>query len=529
MIGRTIGNYVVREKIGEGGMGVVYLAEHPRIARRVAVKVLLAHHGKDQEIVNRFFTEARAANEIRNEHIIDILDFGELDNGTPYFVMEWLDGQSLDRVLAKGARLAFPRTLHILDGVGSALSAAHAHSIVHRDLKPDNVFLIHRESDPEFVKVLDFGVAKLLQDQLQNLGSDMRTRNDVLLGTPSYMSPEQCRGAGRVDQRSDIYAMGVLLYQMTTGRLPFVAQGLGELLVLHMTADPPLPRSIDPQIPEALEAVTLHALAKSPDQRYQTVQAMLDDLHVCAPPAAMERPARMSGQMPVVQPLDTPIVLESPRPDVGTLSEAAAELIERAHPTSVLRGSGWGLAAISGLAVAAVAAVAIFFGWSHRSTIAPAAQAIPDAAMITTTAPPPDAAEGSLAVEPPRVDAALAVVKLSLETLPATAEIFLDDKPLANPFSGTFPRDQEHHRLLVKAKGYRAESSTVMLDHDQALKVELKRSSSSSERVALPAPPPTSEDPSTSGTGSEESVPLRRPSRRGGSDLPNDILIPESE
>src|SRR5262245_57292356 len=204
MIGRTIGNYVVKTKIGEGGMGAVYAAEHPRIGRRVAIKVLHPELGKSPEIVARFFTEAKAANEIRNEHIIEILDFGELPDGISYFVMEWLDGQSLAEALNRQRKFPLPRALHVARGVGRALAAAHESCIVHRDLKPDNIFLVKRGEDPDFVKVLDFGIAKLMQGDPQQA---YKTQTGAIMGTPYYMSPEQCRGATReMDQRADIYS-----------------------------------------------------------------------------------------------------------------------------------------------------------------------------------------------------------------------------------------------------------------------------------------------------------------------------------
>src|SRR5678815_4694471 len=207
-------------------MGAVYLAEHPRIHRQVAIKVLLPEVSRKADVVQRFFTEARSSSEIHNEHIIDILDYGELPDGTSYLIMEWLDGKSLREVLKQVGKLPIPRGLHITKGVAQALAAAHARGIVHRDLKPDNIFLIPRGEDPDFVKVLDFGIAKLMQ-HFEGGDNEIKTQTGALIGTPSYMSPEQCRGQP-VDQRTDVYALGVVMYQLFTGRLPFPAEGLGE-------------------------------------------------------------------------------------------------------------------------------------------------------------------------------------------------------------------------------------------------------------------------------------------------------------
>ena len=225
LVGRTVGNYVVRRKVGEGGMGTVYLAEHPRISRRVAIKVLHPEMQRTPGAAARFLTEARASSEIRNEHVIEILDFGEIQEGEPYLTMEWLEGSTLGERLRQEGKLPFARALHVLEGAGRALSAAHAKGVVHRDLKPDNVFLVERNGDRDFVKVLDFGIAKIVQRE----GSlaNFRTQTGAVLGTPPYMSPEQGNGAAGIDHRSDIYSLGVMAYELVTGRLPFIHDGWG--------------------------------------------------------------------------------------------------------------------------------------------------------------------------------------------------------------------------------------------------------------------------------------------------------------
>jgi tRNA A-37 threonylcarbamoyl transferase component Bud32 len=268
MIGQAVGNYVVREQIGQGGMGAVYVAEHTRLGRRVAVKVLLPHMVASKEMASRFFNEAKAAADIRNAHIVDVLDFGDLPDGSSYIVMEWLEGQSLQKLIERERRLPLQRVAHIAQGIARALGAAHSHGIVHRDLKPDNIFLVQRDDDADFVKVLDFGIAKLSIDS-----TDVRTQTGAILGTPHYMSPEQCNG-GNVDRRTDVYAMGVILYQLLTGRLPFVANKLTELLIAHATQPPPPLRTLDPNIPPAVEQAVLQALEKDPERRFSSVEAL---------------------------------------------------------------------------------------------------------------------------------------------------------------------------------------------------------------------------------------------------------------
>jgi eukaryotic-like serine/threonine-protein kinase len=269
VLGRTVGNYVVERKLGEGGMGAVYLARHPRIGKEVAIKVLLPQLSRDPELVQRFFHEAKAAAEIKNEHIVDVLDYGELSDGASYIVMEWLEGRSLSELLRAETKLPLARAQKIARGIGRALAAAHTRGIVHRDLKPDNIFLVRHEDDPDFVKVLDFGIAKLMGD-----ATDVKTRAGAILGTPYYMSPEQCQGFA-VDPRADVYSLGVILYQMVTGRLPFEAAGLGELLMAHVSRPPPPPRTLEPGLPLAAEEALLQALAKDPEQRFSRVEALV--------------------------------------------------------------------------------------------------------------------------------------------------------------------------------------------------------------------------------------------------------------
>jgi len=271
MIGRTVGNYVIREEAGRGAMGVVYVAEHPRIGKRVAVKVLLPELSQRADLVTRFFNEARAAAATRDQHIVDVIDFGELPDGVSYLVMEWLDGNSLAAALA-GGRFTVGRAVHVARGIGRALAAAHALGIVHRDLKPDNVFLVRRDDDADFVKVLDFGIAKLADTPAK-----AQTRLNAFLGTPEYMAPEQWKSSA-VDGRADVYALGVMLFEMLSGRLPFTGESLLELGNAHATREPPDLRALAPEVPEPLAQVVRQALEKDPERRFSTVRAFLNAL-----------------------------------------------------------------------------------------------------------------------------------------------------------------------------------------------------------------------------------------------------------
>jgi serine/threonine protein kinase len=264
MIGRAVGNYRVVSLLGEGGMGAVYLAEHPRIERKVAVKVLRGALAQDPVTVARFLNEARAASAIRHRGIIEILDSGTLEpEGAPYIIMELLEGEGLDARLRRLGRLGVADAVQVARETASALVAAHAKGVVHRDLKPANLFLV-REEGGERVKVLDFGIAKLHAA----FAGGAHTQTGSLMGTPFYMSPEQCRNAKQADHRSDIYALGVILYEMLCGAPPFVAEGFGEIISMHLLTDPEPPSARNPEIPRELEQVILRALAKKPDERY---------------------------------------------------------------------------------------------------------------------------------------------------------------------------------------------------------------------------------------------------------------------
>jgi len=277
IIGQTVGNYLVTQKLGEGGMGSVYLAEHPTIGKKVALKVLHAEFSTNPEVAERFFTEAKAVNAIGHPNIVDIVDYGVLQIGPGgrdrlvYFIMEYLAGITLSQAIRTESPLAPERALTIALQVADALAASHKTGIVHRDLKPDNIILIQRGRDRDFVKLLDFGIAKLTgSDGL----SSHKTKTGLVLGTPAYMSPEQCEGRATVDHRTDVYALGVVLYEMLVGRVPFIGEGYGEILVQHLTQQP-IPPSQYRMMSPHVEAVVLKALEKRPDMRYPNMDEFM--------------------------------------------------------------------------------------------------------------------------------------------------------------------------------------------------------------------------------------------------------------
>jgi serine/threonine-protein kinase len=275
LIGKTIGNYVIKAKLGEGGMGAVYLGEHPLIGKRVAIKVLLEELAAKEDIVSRFFNEAKAVNDIQHQNIVDIVDFGKMktesNTDMVYFIMEFLDGESLSARLRRTG-LSFQETLHVISQCCSALAASHRKNIVHRDLKPENIFLCPRGDDKNFVKILDFGIAKLTGDG----GASSKTRTGLVIGTPAYMSPEQCEGKGQIDHRSDVYSLGVVMYELLTGRVPFPGEGFGEILVAHLTRQPENPSQLNPDIAPEIEALVLHAIEKDRNRRFQNMDEFLE-------------------------------------------------------------------------------------------------------------------------------------------------------------------------------------------------------------------------------------------------------------
>jgi serine/threonine protein kinase len=253
-------------------MGTVYLAVHPIMGRKAAIKVLKPELARDESLVSRFFNEARAANAIRHPNIIDIIDVGLLPgDNVPYMLMEFLEGESLSSRLDRVRPLDVATAIEVAIQTASALAAAHSKGIVHRDLKPDNLFLVPDEmvGGGERVKVLDFGIAKL-RDDLR--GSSMKTRTGAIMGTAAYMSPEQCQGLiEKIDHRTDVYALGIILYEMLCGAPPFLSEGLGDIIIMHVMKEPDPPHYKNPAIPDELSAAILCALAKAPEQRFQSM------------------------------------------------------------------------------------------------------------------------------------------------------------------------------------------------------------------------------------------------------------------
>ena len=279
-IGDTVAKkFRIEKLIGEGGMGKVYQARIVALDKPVALKVLRASLVAEPRTVARFRREAQAASRLSHPNSINVLDFGETDSGAYYIAMEWVDGQDLHSVLTKDWPLPEARVVRLVSQVLSALSDAHAAGIIHRDLKPENIMVQQLRDEPDFVKVLDFGIAKIV-DPLAEDGP--LTRAGFVCGTPEYMSPEQA-GGGDLDARSDLYSVGVLLYQLTTGMLPFVDPS-GAVVAAKQLTEPPVPpsrRRPAAMISARMERLILRALSKDPAARPQTAEEFKKELLAC--------------------------------------------------------------------------------------------------------------------------------------------------------------------------------------------------------------------------------------------------------
>ena len=504
LIGQTVGNYLVTQKLGEGGMGAVYLAEHPTIGKKVALKILHAEFSQNPEVAERFFNEAKAVNAIQHPNIVDIVDYGVLQTGPRredqlvYFIMEFLAGQTLSQIIRAEAPLPPERALSIALQVADALASSHKAAIVHRDLKPDNIILITRGRERDFVKLLDFGIAKLTND---SRGSH-RTRTGLVLGTPAYMSPEQCEGRANVDHRTDIYALGICLYEMLVGRVPFIGEGYGEILVQHLTQKPIEPsryRMMSPHV----EVVVMKALEKRPEMRYPTmdefIRALADPVgyveanggvqgflgRQLTPSSAPLPPARLTPAPLTPMPGGITGVYNSPvpgsiaGPSPTTLSGGAGQPVGAA---SGRNKTGFVIAGIAVVVAAAVGIAVVAAGGKKSPNEVATGSGSADVVAAKQPEPQPQQPQPQPQPQPPQPqpqpqpvvaptpvasDAGVAVVKpieatvaktinVTLTSTPDGAEIFLNnvDTNKHAPATLTLPKGDKPAQITLKLHGY---------------------------------------------------------------------------
>ncbi|HEU0033991.1 MAG TPA: serine/threonine-protein kinase [Kofleriaceae bacterium] len=427
-----VGEYVIEEVIGRGGFGTVYRAVQPVIGKRVAIKVLARKYSADTEMVSRFVAEARAVNQIRHRHIIDIFSFSELPDGRQYYVMEHLEGEPLDRYLARTGPLTLDEALPILRAVARALDAAHAKGVAHRDLKPENIFLARDDEGVPFPKLLDFGIAKL-SGQEESLAH--RTNTGVPIGTPFYMSPEQCRGRD-VDHRTDLYSFGVLAYRMLTGAYPFEGNVV-EILHQQMHDEPRPPSAVRPGLSTDVDAAIAWMMRKEPAARPATaISAVL---------------ALYGDNAP------TPAITPS----------TIAKLAEREPAVPPSRRARW-IAPALGIVV--LGGAATFYATRDRADESPpvaASRAEPPApAAAPTPAPPPPS-------PPPAVPSQVTIEIRG--TPPGTEVLHLGKTVGAAPGPVQLPRGDDEVLLTLRAEGYELASQKVRPDHDHAIDVVLAK------------------------------------------------------
>ncbi len=377
LIGQTlIGKYRIDERLNEGGMGAVYRCTHVLMDKTVAIKVLRPSLAADQKIVARFSREARAASRISHPHALSVTDFGESEDGVVFLVMEYLSGTTLKETIRKDGPMPLGRVVDIVRQVGSALDAAHEQGVVHRDLKSENIMLL-ATNEPEYAKVLDFGIAKIKEPED---GFDPGlTAPDLVIGTPQYMSPEQCSQAPDIDARSDIYSLGVIIYEMLVGHVPFTGESPTAIMLKHLQE--PLPSVLEerPNLPATVGRVLSRAMAKRPEDRYQSVGDLVDDLAIAA--------GAQAATIPTAAPLSEPNVLVSqsgagailndvdeetlvrPRANTGAEAYPAAPRTTEMYPTSPARSlNPWKILIPSLAAVLVVFAVVYAFTKSSEPT-----------------------------------------------------------------------------------------------------------------------------------------------------------------
>ncbi|HEX3696050.1 MAG TPA: serine/threonine-protein kinase [Polyangia bacterium] len=514
MVGDNLGSYKILGKIGEGGMGTVYRAEHALIGRKAAIKVLLPELSSRADVVRRFFNEARAIADLNHPAVVGIFDFGFHTDGSGYIVMELLEGESLAARLERVGRLDSANAIRVTRQIAGAMAVAHSHGIIHRDLKPDNLFLVpDRTGAPgDMVKILDFGVAKLAGDGAQE-GPGL-TQTGMMLGTPLFMAPEQCRGAGLVDARADIYALGCVLYIMLCGRPPFAYDFPGELIAAHLHETPEGPRVHEASIAPALDEVVLRMLAKRPEDRQPSMQALLDDLERAAkasPPGTNAEPAPgASASIREAANVRHTRVLPKLRDDGRSDSDnrddespvtAAAPSLRRLSVTTLGRGAGeisggpsrgawryW----VGGAAVLVTAVGLAAVLLSPPSAKRPVAATGAPAPTAPTPAPPatePKAAPAppvvtaptaekdetvpvAPAIPPPTKSAAPEYVTFKIEGAEEAIAVKLDGKSVSASGPLRLPRDRAVHSIRVSSAHFLPESFSKRADADRTLRLK---------------------------------------------------------
>jgi eukaryotic-like serine/threonine-protein kinase len=487
--GQLAGEYRILRKLGAGGFGTVFEAEHPLLKRRAAVKVLHASPGVDSVAVQRFIAEARSASQIRHRHIVDIFSFGTLPNGQYFYVMDLLEGAPLDRYLREHGKLAPNFALALLRPIANAIDALHAASLVHRDLKPANIYLAWDSNHDVIPKLLDFGLVKLVGDVSLN------TATGAPLGTPYYMSPEQCQGQ-KVDGRADIYSLGVICFEILTGKLPFSGDSATAVLLAHVLQSPPPMSERDPELPSDLDEPVMRMLAKDPAARPETAAAAIDALELAASRAGLALGADLRSLPRPTAPPEEPTGIERDATvaQSGTRTGSASQ---SAGP----RPTRWLWVGLGPLVI-----LAWFIGETYEPSgaadpaePAPSVQVEPAAATQLEPAQPaalnpaePSPPSAATAPQPtgadaPALPAARPPVAIRVRGAPAGAEVWLGDQKLGPAEREVLvPFGEEPVQLTVTVAGRPPRSLRVTPNAPADVTLPADKPRPASKRTALP-------------------------------------------
>jgi serine/threonine protein kinase len=459
---------VVRERyrivrlLGEGGMGAVYEGEHLLIRRRCAIKFLHAQYARTPAAMTRFRREALAATSIGNPHVVQVTDMDQAEDGSPYMVLEYLEGRSLAEEVESRGPMTLVRALHIMRQLCNALGDVHAKGITHRDLKPENLFLVRHGDDPDFLKILDFGISKFTSSD-DGLTVNL-TKTGAAVGSVYFMSPEQARGIDDVDRRADIYAVGGCLYFLLTGRPVFEGDSLPHMLMQIVTDPPPRVRLMRPDVPEGVEACLMRMLHKDRERRFQDSASLWEALKPYALQAAASPQhvpelvhsdvfARYSGSTTPLTPLPATAVSDA-QPDAPPAPKLPVATLNTRLRT-MGRVAPWLLAiAVGGL-----------LALRTVNSRAPKAPALTQAVEQSTRR----------AASLPAAQTVAPKVRLTVRVKPAEAELVVNGMPVKSPYQAELPRSSAVERVQASLEGYEPVVRELSLERDRDLTIELTR------------------------------------------------------
>jgi serine/threonine-protein kinase len=468
MIGHCLaGRYLIERRLGRGGMGMVYLARHQALGKAVAVKLIHSEMARNELNMARFEREARSAAALDHEHVVDVIDYGHTEDGLAFMVMEALEGRTVGEMIEEVGPLPAGRATAIAWQIAKGLRVAHEAGLIHRDLKSPNVFLVDREGR-DHVKLLDFGISKILESDNED---DVKlTSTGVVMGTPNYLSPEQAKGEKDIDHRADIYALGVIFYEMLTGTLPFTGSNVLELAYKHISVEPEPPSAKRPDlnIPPELDRVVLRCLSKEPEARYQTAPELM---------AALPDPSNLSGGWTLI----------------SQLPSSSRELIVAGRAQR-----GWKRRIALALALGALVGGGVVAFYMFRHPPPPPRQGRdlgPPAVIVAASEPDTSPVDSDTRPEPAaRLDASSEAlpskVRVSIRPDPASAAIYLNGELAGHgELSLELDRSGAPVEIMVKAAGYRAVTREVEPRENQSITVNLEHLRGGPSPLAGPATP----------------------------------------